>query len=262
MRASAGLDMPALMSRPEHEKMKTKNTYVPARFDLVVTRHAPLVEYLIREGYIDDSTPVVEHAHAHARTAKISLRRDVYDVICGGTIARDLDVLEAQALADGHNAANVRGKHVIGVLPHHLSSKAASVTEVQLDWTLEDRKAMQQSGDLDVEAVARAARGLHTYVVRRAEAQHMHSAAVEAAWRYVERHGTSFGAGPGIISWAGCESVRGLDATLIGSGCEQAHAQIIMSRGLWRPQSKGPWLDGLGREVEVDDIEPAAGWPE
>jgi hypothetical protein len=76
----------------------------------------------------------------------------------------------AETVAAAHNAANVRGKHVLGVLPHHLSAQAASITEVQLDWTVEQRAAMQR-GDLGVEDVANAVRGLHTYFVQRYDAE-------------------------------------------------------------------------------------------
>ena len=60
---------------------------------VVVTRHPALVEYLREEGVIDETTEIIEHA----------------------------------------SPDDVRGRHVIGVLPHHLSAEAASVTEVPLN---------------------------------------------------------------------------------------------------------------------------------
>jgi hypothetical protein len=152
---------------------KFNNPFRPFRFDLVVTRHRPLVEWLIRENYIDETTPVVEHAHAGASKARVVPTEGGYEVLADHRliIQREFKTeAAAQAFALAYNNANVRGKHVLGVLPHHLSAAAASITEVQLDWTLEDRKAMQ-AGDVDVEAVARAARGLHTYVVQRYDAE-------------------------------------------------------------------------------------------
>jgi putative CRISPR-associated protein (TIGR02620 family) len=191
--------------------MNTNTNLTPSSFDLVVTRHPGLAAWLMREGLIDASTPVIEHAAP----------------------------------------ADVRGLHVMGVLPHHLSALAASITEVQLDIP-RDMRGIELSAD----QVAAFARGMHTYKVRRSCAEHAHSAAVEAAWRYVERYGTSFGAGPGILTYVD-RTHLGLRVTVIGSGCEQASAEIITSRGVWRP-CKGPWLDGLGREVA--SIEPASGW--
>lgn len=146
--------------------MKTKNPFTP-KIDLVVTRHAQLVEWLLREGHITEDTPVV--AHAHADRAPTELREigvdGEHEILSGSkVVGHAFSLAEAIAIEDQHNAANVRGKNVIGVLPHHLSAEAKSITEVQLDWTLEDREAMTR-GDLDVEAVARAARGLHTYRV-------------------------------------------------------------------------------------------------
>jgi len=59
---------------------------------LVVTRYKTLVEYLKQIGIVDDSTKVISHA----------------------------------------KIADVRGKHVIGVLPYWLSCHAEKFTEVQL----------------------------------------------------------------------------------------------------------------------------------
>lgn len=59
---------------------------------IVVTRHGSLVEYLKEQGIISDNVEVIEHA----------------------------------------NPKVVKGKHVIGVLPHSLSSLTKSYTEVPL----------------------------------------------------------------------------------------------------------------------------------
>lgn len=59
---------------------------------LIVTRHAGLVEYLKQEGIVGDNVEVVAHASPEV----------------------------------------VRGRHVVGVLPHSLSCLTASFTEVPL----------------------------------------------------------------------------------------------------------------------------------
>lgn len=69
------------------------------KFDLVVTRHTGLVDYLRQTGVITGSVPVIEHV----------------------------------------TADDVRGKNVVGVLPLSLAALAASVTEVPLALTLADR---------------------------------------------------------------------------------------------------------------------------
>jgi len=66
---------------------------------VVITRHASLVQYLCECGITDGSEPVITHA----------------------------------------TAADVAGNHVIGVLPLSLAAMAASVTEVPLNLTPEDR---------------------------------------------------------------------------------------------------------------------------
>lgn len=69
---------------------------------IVVTRHRPLVEYLLEIGLITPTDRVIEHA----------------------------------------TEDDVRGQDVIGVLPMRLAALASSVTEVPLELTLEDREAM------------------------------------------------------------------------------------------------------------------------
>jgi len=71
---------------------------------LVVTRHAPLVEYLREIGLINDQTQVMEHV----------------------------------------TAADVCGRDVIGVLPLRIAVDASSVTEIPLDLTIDDREAMSR----------------------------------------------------------------------------------------------------------------------
>jgi hypothetical protein len=95
------------------------------KFDLVVTRHAPLVTVLRERGLIDADTPVLTHIE-------------------------DPSVLY--------------GKHVIGVLPHHLSSQCKSITEVPMALTADDRAAMS-AGDLSVERTREIAGDPVTYVV-------------------------------------------------------------------------------------------------
>lgn len=66
-------------------------------------------------------------------------------------------------------AADVRGKHVYGVLPLWLAAEAESVTEVSMpNITLEQRRQFG-NGDLSVEAMDEARAHLVTYRVSRAE---------------------------------------------------------------------------------------------
>lgn len=97
---------------------------IPVTIDVVVTRHQPLVDLLRERGIVDADTPVLEHARAD----------------------------------------DVRGKHVLGVLPHWLSSLAASVTEVPMRSTQADREAMAR-GDLGIERLRTIADPPVTYCV-------------------------------------------------------------------------------------------------
>jgi hypothetical protein len=63
------------------------------------------------------------------------------------------------------SADDVRGKHVIGVLPLHLAALADSVTEVPIRMTIEDRQAAQ-AGDLPLERLREIAGEAVTYTVR------------------------------------------------------------------------------------------------
>ena len=86
-----------------------------------VTRHPALVELLCERGIIDGSEPVIEHA----------------------------------------TADEVRGLHVIGVLPLSLAAEAESVTEVPLSLTPEDR-----GQELGLDRLRQIAGEPRTYVVR------------------------------------------------------------------------------------------------
>ncbi len=97
---------------------------IQVTIDLVVTRHRPLVELLLERGLITTDTPVLEHAKAE----------------------------------------DVKGKHVLGVIPHWLSSLAASVTEVPMRLTQADREAMTR-GDLGIERLREVADPPVTYCV-------------------------------------------------------------------------------------------------
>jgi len=90
---------------------------------LVITRHQALVAYLAEVGLIGENAQVVAHA----------------------------------------TPEQVKGKHVIGVLPHSLSSLCASYTEVPLNIPPELRGV-----ELTLEQVRQYAGAPVTYIVRRA----------------------------------------------------------------------------------------------
>lgn len=157
----------------------------------------------------------------------------------------------------------IEGKHVIGVLPHHLSSRAASVTEIPMRWSEQDREALQR-GDVDLDATRKAAGDPITYVVFELHGGGIDRGrprwlAVARAYEHVERYGYHFGSGPGSIRYSS-PTWRGLLVTIIGDGSQQAWAEVIESRGVWRPGGKGPWLDGYCQPVEPHTIPAAAGW--
>lgn len=87
---------------------------------IVVTRHPALVKYLVETGLIKPGAMVIEHA----------------------------------------SADQVRGKHVIGVLPLHLAVEAASVTEVPMDLPPDAR-----GRELSIEEVRQYAGAPVRYVV-------------------------------------------------------------------------------------------------
>lgn len=88
---------------------------------IVVTRHQALVDYLVEIGLISHDTPVLSHV----------------------------------------SADDVRGRHVIGVLPLHLAALADRVTEVPLALTPADR-----GKELALERIREIAGTPTTYVVR------------------------------------------------------------------------------------------------
>lgn len=89
---------------------------------VVVTRHKALVAVLEKKGLITEGTPVLEHV----------------------------------------TADEVRGKHVVGVLPLSLAAEAASVTEVTLKVPLECR-----GKELSEEELEQFFVGVATFVVRK-----------------------------------------------------------------------------------------------
>ena len=101
---------------------------ITQKIDVVITRHRPLVEYLIEREIITPDTLVLEHAAP----------------------------------------SDVRDRHVLGVLPHHLSCLCRTITEVPLSLTREDRAAMTR-GDLPIERVREIAGHPVTYVVSRVD---------------------------------------------------------------------------------------------
>lgn len=106
---------------------------------VVVTRHSALVEWLKMQGLITGDEPVVEHATSN----------------------------------------DVRGKHVIGVLPLHLAAEAASVTVVDLDLPPEKRGEELSVADMDLYVVS-----ITTYrvtVVKRNEAKGRAEPGIEVA---------------------------------------------------------------------------------
>lgn len=75
------------------ESNSQKETEVILNYDLVVTRHPALIDYLREINLINAETPVLEHV----------------------------------------SVEDIRDKNVIGVFPLHLASMAKTVTEIPLD---------------------------------------------------------------------------------------------------------------------------------
>lgn len=88
---------------------------------VVVTRYKSLVEYLKELKLIDEKTEIISHAHVE----------------------------------------DVKGKHVLGVLPLWLSSRAEKITEIQLRLPNEKR-----GKELTIEEVRFFALAPRTYVVK------------------------------------------------------------------------------------------------
>ena len=89
---------------------------------VIVTRHPALVEYLAEIGLVVEKTPVLAHVRVE----------------------------------------DVRGKHVIGVLPLHLAAEAARVTEIPVRLTPADR-----GKELDISRLREIADAPRTFVVRK-----------------------------------------------------------------------------------------------
>jgi hypothetical protein len=176
------------------------------KIDIVITRHAPLVALLRERGIITEDTPVLEHA----------------------------------AISD------VAGKHVLGVLPHWLSSKAASVTEVPMaGLTQADREAMTR-GDLTLERTREVAGDPVTYYVtteRTWPVTRCFAAAARHAAPWSTFHIKSIG--PGVLELEACE------------GTDWAHLDVYGDR--YRTMSMGgewsAWLDENG-ELHRDQSAP------
>jgi hypothetical protein len=157
--------------------------------DVVITRHRPLVEWLLECNLIDPGTPIIEHA----------------------------------AISD------VAGMHVLGVLPHWLSSKAASVTEVPMNGlTPADREAMAK-GDLSLERVREVAGEPITYVVFGGKS-HERSKAICKAAASPEHHAYN------------------VDHHLVG--CLAVHAQLLAGRQSW-----GNWWSDAFICEDPDEID-------
>jgi hypothetical protein len=183
------------------------------KIDVVITRHHPLIKLLRERGIIDDSTPVLEHA----------------------------------------SASDVAGKHVLGVLPHHLSSRCASITEVPMALTQADREAMTR-GDLTLERTREVAGEPVTYRVTEGAPDYTHEMAEchrramshAAAWTWPP----NMRAAQGLVEYTGAE---GLD-----------DAQVdVYSRGRprYRTRSMGHgwsvWMNSDG-EASDDQEQPMA----
>ena len=93
---------------------------------IVVTRHPALVQYAREIGLVDATTPVVAHVVS---------------------------------------PEDIRGKHVVGVLPLHLASLAARVTEIPLQLDSADRGV-----ELDIARIREIAEAPRSYVVLDAQA--------------------------------------------------------------------------------------------
>jgi len=107
---------------------------------VVVTRHTSLVDYLRERGLIDDGALVIP-------------RPSEEDV-------RGRHVIGALVIPRP-SKEDVRGRYVIGVLPLHMAALAATITEVPLALTREDR-----GRKLSLERLREIAKPPRTYVVR------------------------------------------------------------------------------------------------
>lgn len=120
-------DCGGLLLDPQHV-FSSGVVVTPARPErhLVVTRHPALVQHLRETGVIGDGAEVLAHVESPEQ---------------------------------------IRGRHVIGVLPYHLGALTASVTEVPMALTPAIREEMTR-GDLTIERVREVAGAPVRYVVR------------------------------------------------------------------------------------------------
>lgn len=169
--------------------------------DIIVTRHPNLVALLIERGIVDEGTRVLEHAKPD----------------------------------------DVRGKHVLGILPHHLSSQAASITEIPMRLTRDDRESMQRC-DMPIERLREVAGRPVTYVVSVSS----YDAAVGACFETAHKAcgGLSHiqhNAG-GVIEMWGYDQQTLAQVSLSATPCYRV--------GSNKPHCESkPWLDMFGREL-------------
>jgi hypothetical protein len=190
-------------------------------YDLIVTRHANLRALLLERQLVTFATPVLDHVK---------------------------------------KASQVRGLHVIGVLPHHLSAEAASITEIPIRHTVSSREAMA-AGDIPLDELRVISGAPVTYSVNVASDPTAPSLAFAAAVKYCEGFDGRCD-GPFEPGTIGSSHWRGLHVTHFGSTCQQFSAAVVGSRGIWHPlQGDQAWLDGLEQPVDIDKIEGALGWP-
>lgn len=169
------------------------------KYDLVITRHRPLVDLLIERGIITTETPVLAHA----------------------------------------TISDVAGKHVIGVLPHHLSSKCASITEIPMALTQADREAMTR-GDLSLERTREVAGDPVTYYVT-TERQWPVMRVFDRACRAAVIQGTFH------VKQVGMGTLE-----LVSSEGMFCYSQVDLYRDRYRTHGMGedwsPWLDENGEK--------------
>lgn len=174
------------------------------KIDIVVTRIPALVALLIERGTITADTRVVEHA----------------------------------------TAADVRGRHVVGLLPHHLASRAASITEIPIRVGKHDREAMHR-GDLALERLREIAGSPVTYVVTRVDSACSPALALLTAIRHVEEPHAHVDPLPDG-EWLGLPVSRFC--------CQGRTVEVLVSQGVWHPEGTEPWLDGLGQETPAIEV--------
>jgi hypothetical protein len=180
------------------------------KIDIIVTRNPNLPAYLIERGLATPETTVLERA----------------------------------------STKDVRRKHVIGTLPHHLSAHAASFTEIPLRLSAEDRVAMREH-HLSAERLRAIAGEPCVYKVLEAHwAQHP-----GLAWHAAYEYTFGFGGPSGIWkkeTWCGHDTYVLLDVT------QQLAAEVLPDEGVWRPYRTQTWFNGIGERVEA--VKPAEQW--